>query len=181
VSDPKPPVKLWRYQVPSIKLEGWAIVVIGSDGYFSAVSDWGNYSFRWSNTGCPDFRDFVLGAVVDPGYWINKLGGPDVYDGESTLEKVKEYLADPKNFESEEERQEELELLEAEGEGLSRTHDLYHWQRVTKIQEPWFFHCTMNDPHASAFVRKGMPRICALIQAELDAERGKVGADAVLV
>jgi len=39
----------------------------------------------------------------------------------------------------------------------------------------------MNDPQASAFVRKAMPRICALIQAELDAERGKGGADAVLV
>ena len=31
------PVTLRRYYLPSEKYEGWALIVIGSDGFFSAV------------------------------------------------------------------------------------------------------------------------------------------------
>lgn len=55
---------LRRYALPSVKGEGWAIIVIGSDGYFSTVSDWGNYAYLWTHPGC-EFRHFLAGLDAD--------------------------------------------------------------------------------------------------------------------
>ena len=168
------PVKLWRYTIPSVEREGWAIVVIGSDGFCSAVSDWGNYSFRWTATGCADFRDFVLRAQSSPAYWINKLGGDDVYDAAATEAEVKDYIEDPDSFGSTKSakarRAREIELLQ--DSDLRRPEGFDRWLEQTGLDDAWEYRREKPDPHATAFVTRAMPRICALIQAELAAERG---------
>ena len=171
------PVKLWRYRVPSINGEGYATVVLGSDGYFSAVSDWGNYAFRWTATGCADFRDFVMRALVSPAYWINKLGGPDIFDGEATEAEVKAWVADLDHFASAQQRDVELELLETSD--FSCLEGFHRWQERTGIDDSWEFHHEKTDPQATAFVTRAMPRICALIEAELAAERAPAPATEV--
>ena len=43
---------LKRYSLPSIKGEGYAEIVLDtSDGYFSTISDFGNYCYHWHNHG----------------------------------------------------------------------------------------------------------------------------------
>ena len=66
-------VILRRYHFSSIQGEGWATFVIGSDGYFSAVSDYGNYSYYWPHHGCTDFRQFLVRAPRDWDYFAKKL------------------------------------------------------------------------------------------------------------
>jgi len=62
------PVVAWSY---TLRTEGggWlAQVVLTSDGMFSAVSDWGNFSYAWRAFGQKegrDFRDFILALGVD--------------------------------------------------------------------------------------------------------------------
>ena len=81
--------QLWRYTIPSVNNEGWAIFVIGSDGYFSAVSDYGNYAHIWRCIGCKDFREFLLNAERDCSYFAAKLAPEKVYDGEQTAENIR--------------------------------------------------------------------------------------------
>lgn len=66
--------KTWRYDFPSVNGEGWGTIILGSDGYFSVVSDYGNFAYRWSHHAHDDFRRFWL---VDrwnwPDYTVSKL------------------------------------------------------------------------------------------------------------
>lgn len=89
-------VKLRRYKIPSVKGEGWAVVVIGSDGYFSAVSDCGNYAHLWSHHGCADFRQFLIRAVEDWEYFARKLSNEHDFrdwSEETTLTEAWEYAS----------------------------------------------------------------------------------------
>jgi hypothetical protein len=51
---------------------GWlGQIVITSDGMFSAVTDYGNFSFAWRSTGEDDFREFLVDLGVD--YFSRKM------------------------------------------------------------------------------------------------------------
>lgn len=81
-------VILRRYFLPSLPSgEDWAVIVIGSDGFFSAVSDFGNYAFLWRDFGRDDFRKFLIGST--PNYIIGKLSPGKEYDGEQTLQNIR--------------------------------------------------------------------------------------------
>src|SRR4051812_42726931 len=87
-------VTLRRYSLPSEKGEGWAIVVLGSDGFFSAVSDWGNYAYIWTNPGC-EFRKFL--TQVDASYFWSKITSgrtTRVFDPEETEKNIDKALWD---------------------------------------------------------------------------------------
>lgn len=62
---------VWQYDFPSVNGEAWGTFILRSDGYFSAVTDFGNYAHRWYHHGRDDFREFVLG--VGPDYVVSKL------------------------------------------------------------------------------------------------------------
>ena len=87
-------VELHRYALPSVKGEGWAIVVLGSDGYFSAVSDWGNYAYIWTHPGC-EFRRFLVGCDAHY-FWTKIMHGRKarVFDEERTRFNIGKRLWD---------------------------------------------------------------------------------------
>lgn len=83
-------VTLYRYAIPSIQYEGWAEVVMGSNGYFSTVSDYGNYAFRWTAFGDGDFREWFL--TLGPDYVRCKLDSSKVLDDEATVRNIREAI-----------------------------------------------------------------------------------------
>ena len=46
-------------------------IVLTSDGMFSSVTDYGNFSFAWRHTGYDDFREFM--AKIDVHYFAGKM------------------------------------------------------------------------------------------------------------
>ncbi len=66
------PVALRRYVVPGNDGDQGGTFVIGSDGYFSCITDWGNYVYFWNNFGDRDFRDFLCSLSAD--YVMGKFG-----------------------------------------------------------------------------------------------------------
>lgn len=48
-----------------------AQILISSDGMFSAVSDYGNFSYAWRSTGDSDFRKFL--SELDVPYFGGKM------------------------------------------------------------------------------------------------------------
>ena len=85
---------LWQYRIPSENGEGWAIAVLGSDGFFGVVSDYGNYAYLWSSTGMRDFRDFFCG--IDGDYVRGKLDPSTHFDSEKTQANVRKHLEERK-------------------------------------------------------------------------------------
>src|SRR4051812_17884112 len=77
-----------RYDVTSVKHEGWAVVVVDSKGFLGVFSDYGNYAYHWTHFG-DDFKKFLAGLDWDYLYGkLMQLRDARVYDGEATLQKV---------------------------------------------------------------------------------------------
>ncbi|MHB1418700.1 MAG: hypothetical protein ACYCX4_03810, partial [Bacillota bacterium] len=111
-------IQIWRYYIPSEDgLEGWGIFLLDSTGMFAAVTDYGNYAFRWAYHGEKDFRKFVIGLKNDPGYLLGKvLPNGKVYDGEETIKNIKETIIDVRRDGSwsKEQARKEWDLLDSD-------------------------------------------------------------------
>lgn len=162
--------KLWRYVVPSAKCEGWGIFVIGSDGFFSAVSDYGNYAYTWSSFGSGDFRDFVVNCLApDAHYTAKKLcyEKTQVVDVEATARNIKQYIL-------EERRQYGLTKERARDEwdnacDLERGNiGLEGWHNETKFEDCGEFVCHATCSDLNAFCTRLMPRLAKIITESME-------------
>lgn len=162
-------VKLRRYHLPSEKFEGWATIVIGDDGYFSAISDFGNYAFRWTHYGDQDFRQFLLRMHESWDYFCSKLGSQE-FDGPATKRAIEVYILEQRR-EQEYTKEEAADLWEDlhSGDFESET-DFIDWSRETTIEEPWQFHTQSYPTHLQIFTKITMKRLNALLEKELKKE-----------
>lgn len=68
-------VRTWRYFLPNVDGQGWAIFLIDSVGTFTCVSDYGNYAYRWPPAGFHghDFRAEIIRMHSE--YVLRKVTG----------------------------------------------------------------------------------------------------------
>lgn len=84
---------IYEYKLRTETGRWLADIILRSDGFFAAVSDWGNYAYRWTHAGM-EFRAFVAGLDrPHDDYLCSKLAKRDFYDGEATLKRIKERIA----------------------------------------------------------------------------------------
>jgi hypothetical protein len=160
------PPQLWRYVLPSEKGEGWAVFVLGSDGYFSAVSDYGNYAFYWRAHGCDDFRQFLLRAGSSWDYFVGKLSNGEVYDGDASRAAIKEAIAElPKGSRARVEKA----LFDDHEDDLETEYGFMRWAEKSKLEAGSLF-CRQHPGDVVAFVQKAMVRLVPLLQADLQNE-----------
>lgn len=159
---------LHTYRLDSIKGEGWAWIVISSTGYFSAVSDLGNFAFFWTHHGCKDFRQFLYNAHKNWDYFASKLSyGPGhkhkEYDGTATYELIKKTILESRRLHgngcwTKEYAREEWDLLD-ECEKLATDGDWDHWMRSTKIQDAWEYHSERWPGMLERFCKETLKRL----------------------
>jgi len=175
VNDPATPPTLRRYVLPSQdSFGGWGIFVIASDGYFSCVSDYGNYAFRWTAIGeGRDFRDFL--AQIGSDYLLSKISPGPTYDGDLTEKNVLALIQ--KQLEEglidEDDAERERELLREESHLENEIH-FYRWSEETAIEHDVSeIYETSHPSDVIAFCEKLLPRFQAALRAELAEERDK--------
>jgi hypothetical protein len=165
---------LKRYDLPNIDgLEGWATIVLTSDGALMAVSDYGSYGFRWCAHGYDDFRKFLLRPERDHDYFLSKLSRRDCWDDEGTLANVKRVILEGRRHGgwSAERAREEWDLLAQHNDFFSRE-DFTFWYERTSIDCAYELARVVSPPDARAFVTRTLPRLARVLAAELAAERG---------
>lgn len=189
------PVVLRRYAFPSRKGEGWAIVVLGSDGYFSTVSDYGNYAFIWSHTGYADFREFVIRIANDTGYVCSKISSQH-FSPEKSKQLIREYIVRCRRDGSFDHRC--FRDLEPDARVRSRFAEddiatpkawaRYEWDLAEQIndhdsfrdwgeasiffRDDWYEYGAQEYPwNVRNFCSKILPQLAAALKAELEAER----------
>ncbi len=126
----EPANEIWveRHVIPSDNLGGWAIIFIDQQGTFSTVSDYGSYGYIWTHPGMP-FRQFL--QQIEAHYLMGKLaGGKREYQGERTVAKIRQYLADVGT--SPPILDQELELLQRHND-LCHEHDYLFWCEDTSL------------------------------------------------
>lgn len=138
---------LHTYKLESVKGSGWAWIVLSSTGYFSAVSDFGNFAFFWTHHGCADFRQFIYNAHKSWDYFCSKLSyGPGdktkEYDGPSTYAAIKEHILQYRrdgSWDSARAR-EEWDLLHGDAERVETEGSWDHWMRNSRIDDAWEYY-----------------------------------------
>jgi hypothetical protein len=167
MAEPKE-VQLRRYVVRDPQHLDWHVFVIGSDGYFSTVGSYGNYSYWWSNTGTRDFRLFLID--LDDGYLIGKLHPQREYDGDETEKNIKEHIVRRRRegCMTKEEAREEWNLLKEED--LETREGFAFWWRETKIDDAHELSCYRHPAQVCGFAKKFWPLFVDVLRAELIAE-----------
>ncbi len=144
--------------------------VISDDGYFSTVSDYGNYAYYWSHAGSC-FRSFL--ARLDSCYLLSKLcGSRQEYDGNATAKEVKRAIIDARRDGrmGRDEARDEWELI-GEHSRLESREDFAFWWRDTKMPDP-YEHAVYEYPsQARMFAERAWPAFAAALRAELAAEK----------
>jgi hypothetical protein len=155
-----------RYEVRSVRHEGWAVIIIDSRGFLGVFSDYGNYAYHWTHFG-EDFKRFL--AQLDWDYLYGKLmQGREarVYDGEATLRAILRHIVELR-------REGRLSRESAREEwDLAKNSELDHhtdggyslWHHETQLDAHELYE-TRNDLQCEQFCQKVWPRFIELLKA----------------
>jgi len=169
------PVSFWRYYLPGPPPQRWfewAEVVLTSNGMFATVSDYGNYAFAWRDTGCEDFRDFIVQMHAD--YLCSKIVPRREYDGEATIANVKATILELR-------RESRIDAALARSEwdlldnhsNLDQREDFAFWSQETKLHDVtdvYSLTCQSRDRQAEMFCERILPRLQQAIRDEKESD-----------
>ena len=162
-------LKVWQYTLPPLKGEGWAIIILREDGYFSTVSDFGNYAYMWTCTGCKDFREFLLRADKDWHYFAKKLKPDTHVDSRESIKNLLEELLRRRHQreiskESARDIFETIHRYDEDWEGLLRDQDA---DLMREFPEPWEYTISSLDSDVIGFCQKILPRLNVILRKQL--------------
>lgn len=167
-------VEIWRYYLPNHGswLEGWALFLIDSTGYFSVISDYGNFAYRWTSFG-DDFRAFL--AQTDMGYILRKIAKPAAERGiniDKTADAVKSFILEQRRTQEwdKERARIEWDLVEDCMSDADNQCGFEAWANDTTIDDYFEFAVSKRDEEAVAFCERVWPRFQALVREQLEAE-----------
>lgn len=164
-------IKIWRYSIPPIdRIEGWGIFLLDSTGMFAAVTDYGNYAFKWSHHGSNDFREFIIKAHKSYGYILEKLASK-VYSGKKTINHIKRHILEHRweRFYNKEFARKEWELIR-DIEDMDNVIGFKEWYDRTHIDDASEFYGEDWTPCAWAFATKLIPRLVEVLKDDLAKE-----------
>lgn len=166
--------KLRWYYLPAVGAwgDGYAMIVLGDNGYFSAISDYGNYAYFWSHHGKKDFREFFSDRDEDWSYMLSKLcPKPWPYDGAESVKSIKERILscrrerawDAVRARTEWERITDCNVEESE-------FGFYEWCQSTTMEDA--SECGEHSAPSQAvhFCKVTLKRFAKVLRAELFAE-----------
>jgi hypothetical protein len=165
-----PAAQFWRYSFPNVKGEGWAIIFLDFAGCFAALSDYGDWSYRWNSRGFAegeDLRTFLV--TCDDDYLMSKLGqGRKEYDGAGSFDAAKKAILSARRdgeLEQEEAR-EEWDALHTFDE-LKAEYDFGMWYAQSKISDAGECFRNRYPQQLVEFLRLEMPRLREALRAEM--------------
>jgi hypothetical protein len=142
-------------------------VIDTARGFFSAVSDHGNYGYLWTHPGM-EFRAFL--AQCEKDYVYSKLTHVQrVFDAEGTKEAFEKCMK-----EIEDAQTRPLEWIEREREdfeSVSSEADFYVWQANTEVEDAHELYTTRRESECWGFVTKLFTRFQAMLREELKKEQ----------
>lgn len=170
-------MKIWDYYIPSAKGEGWGKFIIDSTGYFSCVTDYGNYAFQWTAHGDGDFREFLIG--LDDDYLMGKLrANRKDFNLEATLKNMKTSAKEARR------KTQRKEIMDPEIWAVDKEYMREVWDAIEAASSE--YECTkVIDDHyrafpdaceimvyqtpydLQAFAKRLMPRFRAMVREEL--------------
>ncbi len=160
------PVTCWRYALPNVHYQGWAIVHIDSSGFLGIASDFGNYAHQWVSWGDQDFRQF-LADLRDGGYLCSKLGRETNFDRVATAKAFREDILEGRRQNGYDQKT-ARQLWDAVAEFLDDDHSA-DWllENTSAMVDGWEMLRYDYESLLRGFVQHVWPRIQAAIREDL--------------
>ena len=160
----------------------WAIVVLDTSiGFFSAVSDYGNYAYIWSAPG-EEFRKFLINC--DEHYFWSKMmhmrNHTHVWDDEKTEQNVRKELDRLVAEDSITKESADLAFDEYQG-NVDNSEGLLLWIEEWNLRDFDYMEGiieTKPDPTSWGFATKFLPLIKDALRAELEKEAADAKVEA---
>lgn len=171
-----------RYAVPnSPDGDGWALLFIDEEGAFAAITDYGDFTYRWPSRGwsAVDFRHFLL--TIDADYLARKLAsGEREYRGDLTAVAVRDQILQQRR---EWRRQPSSPIalgkvaaraewnLVASCRALADEQAFEEWCARTKLAAPELLAVEGLPRRVRAFIEKSWPRLRRALELDLAFEQ----------
>lgn len=142
-----------------------------STGMFAAVTDYGNYAFKWTYHGSDDFREFVIGIERSPDYVLEKISHGKKFSGKKTKQLIKKCILESRrcgNYTREKARR-EWDLVNCSD--FYYKEDFHEWYEKTQINDAHELSVYDYPPSEWAFATKLLPRLVDILKQELKQER----------
>lgn len=122
------------------------------------------------------FRQFLL--ECDDGYLLRKISPTQEWDGDATMETIKETIIGMRRDGgwSKDDAREEWDSLD-HYEGFHSEYNFWDWGRNTKITDVHELSCYQDSQQAKAFLEKCWPQLKTLIRTELQHEQEDLARD----
>ncbi|PEW58499.1 hypothetical protein CN448_31425 [Bacillus cereus] len=163
-------MEISKYKIPSVNGEGWGVFLFDDTGIFTAITDFGNFSYWFETWKGESMKDFL--SSRRPDQILCKIANEDVIDIDRTIEYIKEnLLMDRRTMTfTEEEAREEWKLIQELQEDLDNfSNDVafQYWYEKTKIQFDDGF-CRYKYPSAAVrFCNETFVRLQEKIRLEM--------------
>lgn len=169
--------KFWKYYVPSVEgIGGWGIFLLNSTGYFSCVTDYGNYAFRWSSHGTDDFRKFFA-KDRDYDYLVNKLyrigsQGELEFQSDETIENIKQTILESRynDYMDRQTARKEFDLVNEIDWTMGEVAQ-WEWYNRTDLTDASELFIYDYPPMVKGLRDKLLPRFSKMIRDELEKEK----------
>ena len=159
-----------RYAVPNTpEGEGWALLFIDQEGAFAAITDYGDFTYRWRSTGwsAVNFRHFLM--TIDAEYLARKLAnGERENRGDLTAVAVRDQVLQLRRARrlSAEEAGAEWDLV-CMHRDLADEQAFEEWCARTRLEAPELLAVEGLPLRVRAFIEKSWPRLRRAIQLDL--------------
>jgi hypothetical protein len=153
---------------PNSPWRSWAEAVIGADGFFAVVSDYGSWAHGWWHHGEKDARMFWLSMPREVDYFCSKIVKRDHFNTDGTIQFIKEQIIDRRRYGgfTAEEAREEWDWAD----DISDEESFNSWMCHTSFDAPYEFAKMEYPPDIREFASIFLPLLADAVRVELEAE-----------
>ena len=159
----------WRYSLPNDKpMEGWAVILMDDTGMFMAVSDFGDYCYKWTHHGMDDFRKFML--KIEAGYFCGKVSSRTEFQADRTKKAALKFLLELRrdNCWTKDEARKEWDMIQTVD--FDNEEERNEWVRNSDMDEAYEFFEMDYPSDVKYFAQRILPRLAEVIKAQLEEE-----------
>ena len=168
-------VTCWRYSVPNVDYDGWAVAHLDNRGFLAVIGDYGEFGHLWHNFGDEDFRVFL--SRLGPDYLMGKLGERSELNRKDTVHELRREICQDRqagSLDREQAREDwdAVAAFEVESDATYSAEDLLDELHMEDAGELFVMD---YPPRLKGFMERTWPRLVAEMQKDLarEAEEAK--------
>ena len=163
-------VTCWRYSVPNVDYDGWAVAHLDNRGFLAVIGDYGEFGHLWHNFGDEDFRVFL--SRLGPDYLMGKLGERTELNRKKTVHELRREICQDRRsgLLDREQAREDWDAVAAFEVESDATYSAEDFLDELHMEDAGELFVMDYPPRLKGFMERTWPRLVAAMQEDLARE-----------